>query len=60
MLRLRKTSTRMGIDPAPIERQARAWRYARADLDEMLMWPPHIVEMHVRLLMSEIAEGFFP
>ena len=60
MFRLLETSTRIGIDPAPVVQQARAWRYTRADLDEMFSWPPCIVEKHVRLLASEIAEGFSP
>ncbi len=60
LFHLLETSTRIGIDPAPVVQQARAWRYTHADLDEMFSWPPCTFEKHVRLLAKEIAEGFFP
>lgn len=60
MFRLLETSIRIGIDPPPVVQQARDWRYTHADITEMIAWPTCVVEKHVRLLASEIAEGFFP
>ena len=57
---LETTSVSIGIDPAPVVQQARAWQYCQADIDEILSWSPCTVERHVRLLASEVMEGISP